>query len=72
MKDKYCRSCKHYDQWFGDCFAKEDGYGDPLKHGFHGDNFGNSGGLCDLYTPRFEEPHPDNIIYLDDYRKRDD
>lgn len=46
---KYCGVCKHYCTWFGDCFAKENGAGDPKKHNFRRDNFGNRSGICDLF-----------------------
>lgn len=49
---KYCGNCDHYCDWFGDCFAEEDGAGNPLEHGFHGDNFGNRSGVCNLFKDR--------------------
>lgn len=50
----YCGICKHYDFWFGSCFAKEDGAGDPMKNNFRRDNFGNRIGICDLFSNIYE------------------
>ena len=49
---KYCGICGHYCDWFGDCFAEEEGAGNPLQNNFRGDNFGNRSGICDLFKER--------------------
>lgn len=58
-KDVRCHTCKHYDFWFGDCFAEDDGIGYPPAHNFRSASggeeiLGNRSGLCDLYEPHSE------------------
>ena len=60
-----CKNCINYDLWFGDCFAEQEGKGNPLNNNFRSSYtsnimgaipvLGNRDSLCDLHESMYEE-----------------
>lgn len=49
---QHCGRCKHYYYWYNACLCKQDTGENPLNHNFRNGNFGDTGGICDLFKWR--------------------